>query len=132
MNYVPILQSPFVLLTLYTYLFIYSFKQQFRPLFVCYPPPESCMFSLFTRLSILLFNEWGTGTSRIWRRRITGHTGRMSGQGEGLDTELHSQLSFGPSLCENKRHVRFKSHGSLLSHTDFSQVIKCSNNSQGG
>lgn len=30
------------------------------------------------RLSILLLNKWGTGTSGVRRRRVTGHTGRMS------------------------------------------------------
>lgn len=46
-------------------------------------------------LPILLLNEWSTGASGVRRRRITGHTGRMSVQGKGLDTELHSQFFFG-------------------------------------
>lgn len=34
--------------------------------------------SISYRLSILLLNERGTGTSGVRRRRVTGHTGRMS------------------------------------------------------
>lgn len=39
---------------------------------------------IITRLPILLHDR-GTGTSGIRRRRVTGHTGRMSVQGTGLD-----------------------------------------------
>lgn len=50
------------------------------------------MFGVITRLSILLLNDRGTWTPRVRRRRVTGHTGQMSVQGQRLDTELPSQL----------------------------------------
>lgn len=53
---------------------------------------NSACLELITRLSILLLDERSTGTSRVRRRRVTGHTGRISVQGIWLDAELPSQL----------------------------------------
>lgn len=49
------------------------------------------------RLSILLLNEGGAGTSRVRRRGVTGHTGRTAAQGIWLDVKLPSQLLKGKS-----------------------------------
>lgn len=55
----------------------------------------SLYWSISYWLSVLLLDERGAGTSGVRRRRVTGHTGRKSVKGKGLDSELPTKPSAG-------------------------------------
>lgn len=67
---------------------------------------NTAYLELITRLSILLLDERSTGTSRVRRRRVTGHTGRISVQGIWLDAKLPSQLLKGNFVLRKNKNKR--------------------------
>lgn len=83
----------FYIVVILLYLFIKS---------KCYHPcVQPCKCAAITRLPILLLDEGGAGTSRVRRRRVTGHTGRTGTQGRWLEVKLASQLLKGNYCCDN-------------------------------